>query len=184
MKNYLNCHVIGLHSFPISYVNGLYKRVFYADTNHELWKDFAIAIHPHHVDIKITILDGVLTNKTYKKLDKADKGIIINEYKWNSHILNGNGGFEFIDTAILRHGSNLKYSKGESFILKACELHTVFVEKGKACCWIVEESKPTCEYFPLTYSMNDLTKWNTEGLYQECGAITKDFYLSKYKHLL
>ena len=53
MKNLLNCHSVGLHSFPITFENGLYRRVFYADTDHQMWRQFEVVVHPHHVDIKI-----------------------------------------------------------------------------------------------------------------------------------
>ncbi len=55
LTNILNCHVKGVHSFPISYHNNLYRRIFYADVDHELWSEnpLSVAIHPHHVDIKI-----------------------------------------------------------------------------------------------------------------------------------
>ena len=66
MKNLLNCHSVGLHSFPISFENGLYKRVFYADSKHFMWRPFEIAVHPHHVDIRITVLEGALFNPIFK----------------------------------------------------------------------------------------------------------------------
>ena len=92
MKNLLNCHSIGLHSFPLSLDdNGFYRRIFFADVQHNLWKPIEIAIHPHHVDIKITILDDILYNPIYK-IDES--GVLFKSFKWNSHILNGNGGFE------------------------------------------------------------------------------------------
>lgn len=48
MKNLLNCHSKGLHSFPISFECGLYRRVFVATEEHNLWKGnpLEIAIHP------------------------------------------------------------------------------------------------------------------------------------------
>ncbi len=178
MKNLLNCHCIGLHSFPISLdENGLYKRVFYADTNHELWKPIQIAIHPHHVDIKITVLDGELYNPMYQI---NENGELFNKYLWNSHILNCKGGFEFLGLEKLMQISNFKYSVGESIIMKACELHTVYVEKNKICVWLIEESIPTCDYFPINYSNNDLGNWNANGLYIDVEDNIKREYLSKY----
>lgn len=178
MKNLLNCHCIGLHSFPIELTEeGLYKRIFYADTNHELYKPIELAIHPHHVDIKITVLWGQLFNPIYKVVDEGE---LFSKFLWNSHILNGNGGFEFIGMQCLDNISNKKYNAGESTIMKACELHTVYVQKGKKCVWMIEESKPTCDYFPINYSKKDLTKWNPDGLYIECDEYTKQKYIGKY----
>lgn len=177
MKNLLNCHCIGLHSFPISLDdNGLYKRIFYADKNHELWKPYEIAIHPHHVDIKITILKGELYNPIYK-VNKD--GIPFKKFLWNSHILNGKGGFKLLGIEKLIEVSRYKYIKGQSVIMKACELHTVFVQKDTECAWMIEEAKPTCDYFPINYSQKDLENWNTEGLYIEVDNTIKDQYLDR-----
>ena len=181
MKNLLNCHSIGLHSFPISLSEkGLYKRIFYADNNHNLYKPFEIAVHPHHVDIKITVLEGELYNPIY---ELSNEGILTNKYLWNSHILNGKGGFEYLGEQYLKEISRNCYKKHNSVIMKACELHTVFVEESKICVWLIEESVPTCEYFPINYSPYDLTKWNSEGLYQECSNEIRDSYISRYVFL-
>lgn len=178
MKNLLNCHCIGLHSFPISLdENGHYKRVFYADSNHHLWKPIELAIHPHHVDIKITVLEGVLFNPIFK-ID--DAGLEYNKYIWDSHILNGKGGFTFVGTENLIEASNHSYSAGESVTMKACELHTVFVEQGKSAVWLIEETKPTCEYFPLNYSIHDLSKWKPDKLYFECDDTIKERYIGRF----
>lgn len=178
MKNLLNCHCIGLHSFPISLdKNGLYKRIFYADTNHELWKPVEIAIHPHHVDIKITVLEGELYNPIYE-LDNS--GEIFKKFLWNSHILNGKGGFEYLGQQGLKLISNLTYSAGQSVVMQSCEMHTVQINKGERCIWVIEETKPSCEYFPINYSKNDLQNWNTDGLYIECDELTKEKYIGKF----
>lgn len=179
MKNLLNCHSIGLHSFPVSITEKLYKRIFYASTLHNLWKEkpLEIAIHPHHVDIKITVLDGTLYNCLY---EQSDTGYLWGKYTWDSVILNGTGGFKFIGTELLKLTSKIPYSAGESVIMKACEMHTVFVEKGKLAVWLIEESIPTCEYFPVNYSNTDLTKWTAEGLYQEVDDETKLSFIGKY----
>ena len=178
MKNLLNCHCIGLHSFPIHLSeDGFLKRVFYADTNHVLWKPVELAIHPHHVDIKITVLEGDLFNPIYE-LD--NEGEVYKKFLWNSHILNGKGGFEYLGEQGLKQISNHKYSVGESVTMKACELHTVQVEGGKKCVWIIEESKPTCDYFPINYSKQDLEQWSADGLYIECDESIKQQFISKY----
>lgn len=182
MKNLLNCHSIGLHSFPISLENGLYRRVFYADFNHNLWRPIEIAIHPHHVDIKITVLDGVLFNSIFEVNQDGD--LRYGAFEWNSHILNGNGGFEKLGEQSLKLVSNIPYITGESFSMQSCELHTVFVERGKKAVWIVDESLQTCGYSAINYSPYDLTKWTPKGLYQEVGDEVKEHYLSPYTHLI
>lgn len=180
MKNLLNCHSIGLHSFPISFENGLYRRVFYASENHNLWKTnpLEIAIHPHHVDIKITVLDGTLNNLVY---EKSPDGEELMSFKWNSEILNGNGGFERIGSERLKCTEVDMLGKGDYVTMPACKMHTVYVSKGEKCVWLIEEYKPTCDYFPINYSNVDLTTWTPEGLYIEVGENIKQDYLNGYK---
>lgn len=183
MKNLLHCHSKGLHSFPIELTeSGLYKRIFYASEEHNLWRPFEIAIHPHHVDIKITVLEGILVNHIYEVSDdiKRQRASTLKKFKWNSHIKNGSGGFEALGEERLVLVSRTALLPGDTVIMKACELHTVSAEEGKVCVWMIEESKPTCEYFPINYSDKDLTTWSPEGLYVECDDLVKYKYIGKY----
>lgn len=175
----MNCHSVGLHSFPVSFENNLYRRIFYAAKNHNLWKvdPLEVAIHPHHVDIRITVLDGILHNCLYKK---DDNGSAFFSFVWDSVILNGKGGFKAIGEEKLSLVSQTPHKKGQQIIMKACELHTVFISKGKKAVWLVEEYIPTCDYFPINYSNWDLTKWNPEGLYMEVSDDVKNYYIGKY----
>jgi len=182
MKNLLNCHVKGLHSFPISYENGLYRRIFYADQNHELWKTdpLALAIHPHHVDIKMTVLQGVIFNKRYQV--DHHLGFVYQKFIWDSVILSGKGGFKrvgeerlsLVDTDILMPGKPI------GFTLQSCVLHTVFVTKGQTAVWLIEESDPSCGYVPYNFSNWDLEKWDQSGLYIEVGDDVKGKMVGKY----
>lgn len=177
MKNLLNCHSIGLHSFPVSLENGLYKRIFYAEDVHVLWKPLEIAIHPHHVDIKITVLKGELINIIY---DYHPSGERFKRFKWNSHILNGKGGFEYLGQDSLKMVSDYHYRVGGSVQMKACEMHTVQIEKGSKCIWLIEESIPSCEFDTIAFSKHDLTAWTADGLYVEVDDEIKRKYIGKY----
>lgn len=180
MENILNCHSVGLHSFPVSFENGLYKRIFYADTNHNLWKvdPLEIAIHPHHVDIKITVLDGVLLNNIYRV---STRGEIFKSFLWDSHILNGKGGFKRIGEERLQQVSCDIYSAGKSAIMKSCELHTVFVRKGAKAVWMIEEEMASCGYNPINYSNWNLENWTPEGLYIPTTNEVRERYISEYR---
>jgi len=182
MKNLLHCHSKNLHSFPISFLDGMYKRVFYATEEHNLWKvdPLEIAIHPHHVDIKITVLYGTLFNIVYAETSGGAISELFKTFKWNSHIQNGNGGFEAVGEAELLCIRMDEIKAGQSVTMKACELHTVFVEQGKKCVWLIEETRPTCDYFPINYSNVDLSQWTPDGLYVEVGDDVKDEYLKNY----
>lgn len=188
MKNLLHCHSRNLHSFPISIENGFYKRVFYAEDNHNLYKcdPLEIAIHPHHADIKITVLEGVLVNRIFELTNTMDKYSpnIWQSFKWNSHINTGAGGFERVGRVFLDQTRVDMINEGESVVMKACELHTVFTYRNEKCVWMIEESVPTCEYQPINYSNWDLTQWTPKGLYIEVGDEVKEKYLEPYAHLL
>jgi len=191
MRNLLNCHVKGLHSFPISFENGLYRRIFYADTDHKLYSRVEdIAIHPHHCDIKITVLDGYLQNLVWELTeDDEPTGYQFNSYKWNSHINTGNGGFEYLGRQYLKfsHIDHLMPDSKHlinSVTLKSCELHTVYLQKGNKCVWLIEEEIPSCEYFPINYSRRDLATWTPDGLYIEVGDDIKEKYIREYLHLI
>lgn len=102
-------------------------------------------------------------------------------FKWSSQILNGVGGFEKTGTERLVCSRIDNILMGDSIKMAACEMHTVYIEKGKLCAWLIEENKPTCDYFPINYSNWDLTTWNSDGLYLEVGDDIKESYLKKYK---
>lgn len=180
MKNLLNCHCKGVHSFPVSFENGLYRRIFYADIDHELWMPYKIAIHPHHVDIKITVLEGKMINAVYKVADENEQAYSFSKFLWNSHILNGNGGFELLGIERLVEVSCDTLKDGDSVTMKSEELHTVVIDKGHVCVWMVEEYKASSECAPLNYSIHDLTKWTPDGLYIEVDDSVKQQYIGKY----
>lgn len=177
MENLLNCHCKGLHSFPVSLENGLYKRVFLTDPDHDMWKPFEIAIHPHHVDIKITVLLGSIFNPIYEINLYGDN---FKSFKWESHIETGAGGFKRLNDEKLVEISNDIIFAGQSKTMKACELHTVRVVKGRMVAWLIEESIPTCEYFPINYSPHDLEKWTPAGLYQKVSDDVRLKYFEAY----
>jgi len=125
MEYLFNCHVIGMHSFPITTSEGLYERIFTTSSNHVLHnrEQLELAIHPHHVNIKITILKGKLTNVIYR-LDE-DGDIELGEFVFSSAIKNGAGGFKRIGSKRLRRISETTYKNGESFSMEACDAYSV-----------------------------------------------------------
>ena len=177
MKNLLNFHCVGVHSFPLEYKDGLYKRVFYADKNHELYKDSAIAIHSHHVDLKITVLKGQLDNKVYALDDQ--RGEEYNKYRWDSHISGGCGKFISLGKQNLSLTRYESYDSGYSFFLRSDLLHTVFVPENRVCSWLVEEFPASKPYDGINYSKVNLENWTAEGLYIECDDQTANKYLSE-----
>ena len=123
------------------------------------------------------MLEGELYNPLFRA---SDQGEIMGKFRWSSHILSGKGGFEHIGEGRLEMISNKRYRKGETVSMSACEMHTIQIEKGQKCVWLIEEAVPSCEYLPVNYSPNDLTQWTPEGLYIEVGDDVKEKYIGKY----
>jgi hypothetical protein len=176
MKNLLDCHCIGVHSFPLQYENGLYRRVFYADRYHGLHDDNAIAIHPHHVDLKITVVKGTLCNRNYVVSDERGSELF-GKYKWESHISGSAGKFVKLGTERLVMSEFGAYSEGCSFNLRSDQLHTVYVPSNTICAWLVEEFPASAPYDAINYSKMDLELWSPKGLYTECNDVVKASYL-------
>jgi hypothetical protein len=181
-NNYiLNCHAKGVHSFVIHEKDGYLKRVFYADTNHEIQNTSCLAIHSHRTDIKITVLEGCLYNKVCEPDLKGERFSV---YKWDSKILNDTGKFVYLfDTKLETTEANM-YKAGDTFYLASHMLHTVAVNKDEKCVWLVEESMPVMPYSPLVYSQRDLNNWTAEGLYQKTDYGTMIKYLMPYHSIL
>lgn len=177
MKNLLNCHVIGMHSFPVTETDNLYERIFTTTSDHVLHDTdkMQLAIHPHHVNITITVLKGVLTNIIYQLNPKG--AIELDEYIFSSVIKNGYGGFKKIGTKNLVLVSEITYKKGDSFSMESCDMHTVRVPKGMESAWLVQEDVPTCDYFPVSYSDMDLERWNQLGMYQPVNDRVRDAFI-------
>lgn len=178
MKNLLNCHVIGMHSFPIKISGGLYQRVFTTTKEHVLHRrrPIPLAIHPHHVGIKITVLKGELTNVLYRLDDEGD--LELGEFEYKSHILGKGGYFEYRKQQRLKMISEITYKEGESFFMESCDMHTVVVPERMESAWLVQEELPTCDYFPVSYSDQDLEEWDTVGLYLEITPEQAQKYLN------
>lgn len=177
LKSILNCHCVGVHSFPIDYVNGFYRRIYYADVHHELWKSSSIAIHSHRFDLKITVLDGNLMNKIYEKSDYGDD---YKKYSFESKLLGLPGKFKLVGHTKLKLNHSTWLSKGNCLSMSSDILHTVHVPRGRICAWLVEESKSKTVYKNEHYSKEPLELWNPYKLYKECSEQIKLFYIGKY----
>lgn len=175
-RSLLNCHTKGLHSFIFEENKGFLTRLFVTDSSHDLWKnhcglralswdELSIAVHPHHVNIKVSPVYGEIWNVLLTKEKCNAYPINLFKYIYNSQILNERGGFEKIDNEDIYIKDYIPLSFPNYYNMKSSDLHTVFVERGKITAWIIEESLTTSSYDNITYSNADLTKWTPEGLY-------------------
>jgi hypothetical protein len=181
-KSLLNCHTKGLHSIILNQRrDGLLTRMFVTTEDHDLWKNhcgmmtkewhpLSVAIHPHHVDIEIYPIWGLLWNVEFKV--KKNKGAnpndcLLDAFKWQSEILSGRGGFKWSGEKILQLQEHRSMMWRRKYTMKSNDLHTVYVTRGQVAAWIIQEYPATSGYDGITYSNVDLTKWTSEGLYQK-----------------
>jgi hypothetical protein len=180
-KSLLNCHTLGVHSVVLNEQNGYLTRMFFTTEDHVLWKNhcgmmtkewhpLSVAIHPHHVDIEIYPIWGLLWNVEFDV--KKNKGYnpndcLLDVFKWTSSILNGKGGFKWSGEKILQLKEHRLMTWNRKYKMRSNDLHTVYVTRGQPAAWIIQESVATKVYDEITYSNVDLTKWTTDGLYQK-----------------
>lgn len=180
-RSLLNCHTQGVHSFILDAKGDYLTRMFVAAPEHLLWQNhcgmmkkqwhpLSIAIHPHHVDIEIFPIFGLLWNVEFEI--KKNKGFnqndcMLDAFKWKSEILSGSGGFQWCGekTLCLREHRSLLVRR--KYYMKANDLHTVYVTKGQPAAWIIQEKVATRPYDGICYSNVDLTQWSATGLYRK-----------------
>ena len=172
-KSLINCHTKGLHSIMLIDKPEQRIRLFVTDSTHDLWKNstinnkMSIAIHPHHCNLTIIQLDGVIDNLNYKLSET--KGTSVITYLWKSGVLNEDGKFIKCYSAndkLLTISKETLYP-GDKKYLKANDLHTVYVDKKAIASWIIIEGKEDINYQPYAYSLNNLEKFKSNGLYKK-----------------
>lgn len=159
LKNsYLNCHVEGLHSILFVDSPNLKIRMFVAELNHQLHKNFmsvnlknsifypdkelSLAFHPHRFDLTIKVIRGNIFNTIIDKCPKDfPRAFLLNSYNYTSKILSpDNYGFSFLEKDLSFYVKKYKsYSEGSIIYLDADSLHTVAVCKDNIAAWFVFE---------------------------------------------
>ena len=170
-KSLLNCHCLGVHSIMLLDCPGKTIRLYVADIGNELYKNepgeghkLSIAFHPHHCDLTIEVLRGGLGNWIVEHTGNV-ASFVINKYFYHSKIKEDKIGFEQLRSVFLRTKAINWYGTGESFTLKATDIHTVFCDTNKVTAWLVYEGKEDPNYIPYSYSDADLENQSFEGLY-------------------
>jgi hypothetical protein len=160
-------------------------RLFFADWNHELYhnrlghfenKPLSLAVHPHHCPITLFTTRGFFTN--YRMYLVRDGQHLRFPYNWptlrqfvfDSKLLGGKGGFTAGEPGNFAYQSDGRnYAEGQSAVMEAKGLHTVFVPKEERAAWLVFEGPSDPDHKPVAYSNTDLTLFNPEGLYESVG---------------
>lgn len=172
-RSYKNCHAIGVNSIVFSQKDdGRLIRMFYTEPNHVLWKndnvlfkDLSIAFHSHHCDIGITVVHGCMTNVTAEAEKEIDTSNITG-WKFESQIKTGKGSFNRTGYFTLMDVKRQKLTNGSVVLMKADQLHTVYVEPGQVAAWTIHEGDGDPNYDSTCYSNSDLTQFNFEDHYK------------------
>lgn len=168
-RSFNNCHAIGLNSIILDQKpDGHLVRMFYTTPDHVLWKnediyspDLTIAFHSHHTNIGISVVKGEITNITAKAIP-TNQPSCIKGWDFQSQILTGRGLFSEQDQKY--ELTDVKKDKGKCFFMDSTQLHTVFVERGECCAWIINEEQGI-GYNPTGYSNSDLKTFKFEDHY-------------------
>ncbi len=188
-KSFLNCHARGVHSIMIDDTPEKRIRIFYATEEHELYKNFlndekmSVAYHPHHCDITIEVISGLIKNSAIIPYDKGE--ISLTGFKYHSKITDGECYFEKIDDNFrftINKEKNGTFVPKESLFLPARELHTIAIAKGKSAAWYVYEGQEDLMYIPYCYTNTDPNEGDMSDMYikptkQEVIDILKDLLL-------
>jgi hypothetical protein len=177
-RSLLNCHVVGLHSIMLLESPGKTIRLFYADENHELYKNdvvnypyldtLSVAVHPHHCNVTLHCIKGSLTNFEFEQFPKST-GICtpVNKWVYQSQITNGETIFSLEGMERLVLTKNFLFTKGSVRQMQANQLHTVWVNRGVEAAWLVYEGAEDPTYIPYCWSNVELDKCDFSNLYQK-----------------
>lgn len=174
-----NTHAIGLYSIVFE-VGPPMIRMYFADSNHELWKnelqflsetevqfphEMSIAVHSHRQDITLVPIFGSIFNLVFSRVKtNYDRSIILNSYKYSSPIINQIGKFNLCSKQSLFYSSDLLPLQ-ENKCLEAHELHTVFIPRNTMAAWFVLEGEKDQNYDSACYSNSDLENFDFTNLY-------------------
>lgn len=182
-KSLINCHVVGVDSVLFDDTPRSRIRLFVANENHELWKNYfppteelSVAFHSHHCDLVLSPVIGEFINIVIEqtKPNKSPKARWLTGYKHQSKINTGEckfvcGGYDRffklknIEQSYAYDGDDIV---NVDVTLAANELHTIYVSKGQFAAWFVFEEAEDPDYDSTCYSNVDLTKFDDSQLYK------------------
>ena len=167
-RSLVNCHTIGMDSILFDDTPGKRLRAFFANEDHELWKnglpfehELSVGLHSHHCAITLDPIFGTPYNVIESALGINSSW---SSFKYQSKISTGKGGF--VNVGELKKFRLAAIPLYVPWHMKASEIHTVYLPKGKIAAWFVREHADDPNYVPLTYSNGDLEKLDFTRLYK------------------
>ncbi len=175
-KSLLNCHAQGLHSVMLSDTPGRRIRMFCTTKDHVLHQNFArrmnttmsIAVHCHRQPITLVGVRGTFFNILYKRFPGGGGPLILNGFKYQSKIIDGEIGFKKTAPGTGFHEPWTNECGVDSCeVMQAHDLHTVAVEARTLAAWVVLEGYEDPTYDSTCYSNADLETENFDHLYKK-----------------
>lgn len=174
-KSLVNCHAIGLDSILFDDTPGSRIRLFITRPEHTLWTnhgfetDMSLAVHPHHCDVTLHCVRGMIQNLAYRVLGSSHlkvEGAFVDKWRYESAITGKEATFTKVGTEHLKLTNATPMYSGHEKSMHADILHTVAVPMGVRAAWFVYEGMEDECYQPYCYSRADLSKFDASELYK------------------
>lgn len=175
-ESLLHCHVKNVHSIMLINHPGKTLRLFIAEPGNALIDNhpksenpLSIAFHPHHCNVTLHVVKGVLGNWIIQpnRGSRERHGRPYNKFRYKSGIHFNKAGFKRLESARVKTFSVKEISRGESFSLLSWMPHTVYCSADEFTAWFVYEGKEDSDYDNLCWSDNNLENIDMSGLYQK-----------------
>lgn len=177
-KSLLDCHANGLHSIMLSDAprNRIRLYVSMPDSDiatinpHEDFVDPPISYHPHHCDLTLYCICGVLVNNLITGVmgsKDCESNFHISRWKYQSKINTGQIDFKYDGDYLMFHDALETIPPDKSLFLPANSIHTVLTNPVEVTAWFVFEGQEDPNYLPFAYSNRDLANQDFSGLYNK-----------------
>ena len=182
LTGFRNCHALGVHSIALGKREGRLHRVFIAERDHSLWHNslfggtLSVGFHSHHCDLKIRVLAGQIGNLTLSEGSSRR----LAGYRYRSALRDESPEFLYALPPAWYGVEEVFIDAGGELELSAEVFHTVWVARGEAAVWLIEEGDEDPHYLPITLSDADLNVFDWTGMYQPLSEAECDELLRRY----
>lgn len=124
-NSYKDFHTKGFDYLCIERSPKLTRKVYFFDGDVSKLPE-VVNPHDHRYDFKTTVLNGVMSNSTYREdtLPHLEGGQVYNEFEYRTP-LNGGDGFTFKKQTRLFERQRFFYRRWEHYSMRAEEFHTI-----------------------------------------------------------
>lgn len=175
-KSLLHCHARNVHSIMLLCSPGKTIRLFFAEPNHDLYKNLpinfskgvSVGFHAHHCEITLYPVLGRICNWKISLTKPAScTELFLFGYRYKSAIGGGTPSFQWNKKMYWFNSYPVQWIEKHPHYMTAKEIHTVGVAQGEPAAWLVFEGREDKDYCPITYANSDLDKFDWSGLYKK-----------------